>query len=122
MIVVEDDANLRKVIRMVLERDGYEVEEAPHGEAALSAMVGAVPNAAVVDLKMPVMGGAELIQRMRSDARTASVPVVLLTGLGDNGEVTADVVLAKPFEPQRLLDCLRSLVTPVISRPPAEPA
>ena len=122
MIVVEDDANLRKVIRMVLERDGYEVEEAPHGEAALSAMVGAVPNAAVVDLKMPVMGGAELIQRMRSDARTASVPVVLLTGLGDNGEVTADVVLAKPFEPQRLLDCLRSLVTPAISRPPAEPA
>lgn len=109
--MVEDDATLRSVIRLVLERDGYEVEEAPHGAAALAAMAGETPCAAVVDLKMPVMGGMELIDRMRADSRLAGVPVVLLSGFGDEIDAAkADVVLAKPFEPDRLIACVRSLV------------
>ena len=114
VLVVEDDPTLRKVIRMVLERDGYHVDEAEHGEDALNAMSDAVPSAAVVDLKMPVMDGAELIERMRGDERTAAVPIVLLSGFGDdNGTMRADMVLAKPFDPQRLLECLRDLVGPL---------
>lgn len=96
---------------MVLEKEGYDVTEAPHGAEALSAMQDETPSAAIVDLKMPVMGGLELIDRMRTDARMAGVPVLLLSGFGDAGASSrADAVIAKPFEPQRLLDCLRALV------------
>lgn len=112
VLVVEDDPTLRGVIRLVLEREGYHIDEAQHGGAALEAMAGEMPDAAVVDLKMPIMGGVELIQRMRADARLAAIPIVLLSGFGDAADRghAADMVLAKPFEPQRLLECLRTLV------------
>jgi CheY-like chemotaxis protein len=112
VLVVEDDATLRAVIRLVLEREGYEIHEAEHGRAALDAMAGAMPDVAVVDLKMPVMDGGELIRRMRADSRLAAVPIVLLSGYGESvdGGQAADEVLAKPFEPRRLLECLRTLV------------
>lgn len=96
---------------MVLERDGYDVVEAPHGADAWTALQGETPSAAVVDLKMPVMDGRQLISQMRGDTRTARIPVVLLSGYGEAAEGTsADAVMAKPFEPQRLLDVLRDLV------------
>lgn len=116
VLVVEDDATLRGVIRMILEKDGYQVSEAAHGADALVSIAGATPNAAIVDLKMPVMGGAELIERMRGDTRTAAIPIVLLSGFGDStdGGHAADAVLAKPFDPHHLLDCVRKLVTQTI--------
>jgi CheY-like chemotaxis protein len=111
VLVVEDDPTLRGVIRLVLEKAGYAVDEASHGTAALELLAGAVPDAAVVDSRMPVMNGAELIARMRADARTAAVPVVLLSGFGESaaGASSADAVLAKPFEPTRLIECLKDL-------------
>ena len=114
VLVVEDDSTLRAVIRLVLEREGYQISEAQNGRAALTAMAGEMPDVAVVDLKMPVMDGGELIKHMRADARLAAIPIVLLSGFGENidGGHAADVVLAKPFEPQRLLQRLRTLVAP----------
>jgi len=112
VLVVEDDPTLRGVIRMVLERDGYQIAEAGDGRAALDAMAREMPDVAVVDVKMPVMDGGELIRRMRADARLAAIPIVLLSGFGDSvdGAHAADAFVAKPFEPERLLECLRTLV------------
>jgi CheY-like chemotaxis protein len=114
VLVVEDDATLRAVIRLVLEREGYEIDEAPHGSAALSAMADEMPDVALVDLKMPVMDGAELIRRMRADTRLEAIPIVLMTGFGHSidGGHGADAVVTKPFEAKGLLECLRTLVSP----------
>ena len=111
ILVVEDDPTLRGVIRLVLEKHGYLVDEAPHGTAALELLAGDMPDVAVVDSRMPLMNGGELIARMRADARTAAIPVVLLSGFGEEagGAQAADAVLSKPFEPQHLLDTVRSL-------------
>lgn len=109
VLIVEDDPSLRTVIRMVLEQARYEVLEARHGIAALELMESDMPDLVVADLRMPLMNGVELIGRMRSSQRTASVPIVLLSGLLPDPEVTklADAVVAKPFEPADLLAAIR---------------
>jgi CheY-like chemotaxis protein len=105
VLIVEDDPSLRVVIRMVLEQARYEVLEARHGAAALELMESDMPDLVIADLRMPLMGGVELIGRMRSSPKTASVPIVLLSGLLPDPEVTrlANAVVAKPFEPADLL-------------------
>jgi len=109
VLVVDDDYSLRVVIRMVLEREGYDVLEARHGGAALELLDGGRPNLIVADLKMPVMDGAELMGKLRSKSTTASIPIVLLSGLMPDPEVSslADAVLIKPFEPADLLAAIR---------------
>jgi CheY-like chemotaxis protein len=109
VLVVEDDQNLRIVIRMVLENAGYEVSEARHGIAALELIETRKPDVVVADMRMPLMDGAELIARLRSSPGNASLPIVLLTGLSAGPEVSqlADAVLAKPFEPADLLAAIR---------------
>ena len=105
ILIVEDDANLRVVIRMVLERVGYEVTEARHGVAALELIDGGAPDLVIADMRMPLMDGVELMDRIRSKPETASLPIVLLSGLqvDDRAWRLATAVVAKPFEPADLL-------------------
>jgi CheY-like chemotaxis protein len=114
VLIVEDDPSLRTVIRMVLEQAHYEVLEARHGLAALELMESDMPDLVVADLRMPLMNGVELIGRMRSSPNTASVPIVLLSGLLPDPEVTklADAVVAKPFEPANLLAAIKGSLAP----------
>lgn len=109
VLVVEDDLSLRVVIRMVLEQARYEVFEARHGMAALELMESEMPDVVIADLRMPLMNGVELIGRLRSNPVTASLPIVLLSGLLPDPEVTrlANAVVAKPFEPADLLAAVR---------------
>ena len=105
ILIVEDDPNLRVVIRMVLERVGYEVTEARHGVAALELIDGGAPDLVIADMRMPLMDGVELMDRIRSKPETASLPIVLLSGLqvDDRAWRLATAVVAKPFEPADLL-------------------
>jgi CheY-like chemotaxis protein len=105
ILIVEDDPNLRVVIRMVLERAGYEVAEAGHGAAALESIGNDLPDLVIADMKMPVMNGVELMGRIRSNPETAAIRIVLLSGLEVDPTAwnLADAVVAKPFEPADLL-------------------
>jgi CheY-like chemotaxis protein len=108
ILIVEDDLHLRAVIRLVLERADYEVIEAADGWAAIKTLDETIPDVAIIDIKMPLMNGLELVERMKLDVRSALVPVVLLTGNRDvatNGHHSIPVVL-KPFEPDALLNAL----------------
>lgn len=109
ILVVEDDVHLRTVIRLVIERANYEVVEAADGWAAISIIDVGLPDLLLVDLKMPLMSGLELIDRIKSNPNTASLPIVLLTG---NRDAAAGLrhhiqVVVKPFEPDYLLDALQ---------------
>jgi CheY-like chemotaxis protein len=105
VLIVEDDQSLRVVIRMVLEQARYAVVEASDGAAALELMESEMPDLVLADVRMPRMSGVELTARLRSSSRTASVPIVLLSGLVLDPEVArlADAVVAKPFEPADLV-------------------
>ena len=105
ILIVEDDPNLRVVIRMVLERAGYEVAEARHGAAALESIGNGLPDLVIADMKMPVMNGVELMDRIRSHPETVAIPIVLLSGLEVDPAPSdlANAVVPKPFEPADLL-------------------
>ena len=112
ILVVEDDASLRTVIRLVLEQAGHEIAEAPNGRVGLELVGHAAPDLLVVDAKMPLVSGAELIERLRSQPAHAAIPVVLLTGLpGDvPAGLRADAVVAKPFEWKDLVSVVGGLL------------
>jgi CheY-like chemotaxis protein len=114
VLVVEDDQSLRVVIRMILENAGHEVAEARNGRAALESIEGGMPDVVLADMRMPIMNGAELVGHLRSDPRTASIPVVLMSGLltDSDGSGVADAIVAKPFEPADLLLAITRLVGP----------
>ena len=112
ILIVDDDPSIRFMLQLMLEHAGYEVLEAQHGLEALKRLDGDLPDLVVTDLMMPVMGGSELVHRIRSDARTASLPILVVSGNPDALEVasSADSVIAKPFQPADLLAMVLSLL------------
>ena len=112
ILVCEDDASLRAVIRLVLELGGYGVEEASNGRAALELLDQELPDLILVDAKMPVLTGAELIAQIRAEPSRAAIPIVLLTGLPGSvpDDVRADAIVAKPFEKNDLLNVIGGLL------------
>jgi CheY-like chemotaxis protein len=99
---------------MILEKDGHQVVEAEHGEAALAHLPSLLPDIVTTDLTMPVLDGEGLIERIRSEPRTASIPIVVVSGnpaaaraLRESGLVEA--VVLKPFEAAELAECIRAI-------------
>jgi CheY-like chemotaxis protein len=104
ILVIDDEAAMRFLIRMAFEVEGHEVDEAAHGQAALDIIEsGWVPDLIATDYMMPVMDGAELIARIRSDPRTREVPVVMISAsAGAEQRSEPDLFLRKPFDPVAL--------------------
>jgi CheY-like chemotaxis protein len=108
VLVVDDEPSIRSLLALTLQLAGYEVNEAPHGEAALEAVRQAPPQLVITDRMMPVMGGTELIKQLRADDEMAQIPIILLTATS-GGEPHADAVLMKPFEPDKLIELADTL-------------
>ena len=114
VLVVDDDPSTRFVLRMILETAGHVVTEAEHGAAALARFSPDPPDIVTTDLMMPVLGGKELIERLRSQPTTASIPIVVVSGspadaraLHAAGLVEAFII--KPFDARDLLKCIGNL-------------
>jgi CheY-like chemotaxis protein len=102
ILVVDDELAQRSMLRRIFERAGHEVTDAGDGAAALQAVGMLPPDLVVTDMMMPVMGGAELIRRLRCDPATAGIPILAASGdshLADG----ADAVIAKPYAWQDLV-------------------
>ena len=109
ILIVDDESNMRFLVRITLENAGYDVIEAHHGAAALERTKEGRPQMIVTDLMMPVMGGRELIERLRADPETATIPILVLSG--NEGLVAdgADAALPKPFDPEALIESVLTL-------------
>jgi two-component system cell cycle sensor histidine kinase/response regulator CckA len=111
VLVVEDEASVRKLMVEALRRDGYDVLAVDDGDAALSALEGAQPPAVVVsDVVLPHMTGFELEARIHE--RLPDTPVLFVSGYGDAmvpdlAAVPPARVLPKPFTPGALLRAVR---------------
>ncbi len=79
MLIVDDDPEIRQVMRLVLEDEGYQVLEAINGEDALEIVCQNQPSMVILDLTMPVMDGMEFLSIFRKDARYRDIPVIVLT-------------------------------------------
>jgi CheY-like chemotaxis protein len=109
ILVVDDEPDMRYLLRRIFERAGHEVIEAGDGAAALVAVSASPPDLLVTDMMMPVMGGVELIRRLRGDPVTAPIPILAATGDGQLA-AGADAVLTKPYKPDHLLAAAAALL------------
>jgi EAL domain-containing protein (putative c-di-GMP-specific phosphodiesterase class I)/CheY-like chemotaxis protein len=83
VLIADDDPSVRSTFRQALTRAGYDVVEAEDGKAALDRLAEVEPDLLLLDVQMPGMSGLEVIESVRSDPTTATVPIILVTGLDD---------------------------------------
>lgn len=102
VLVVDDEPDIRYLLRVILEFAGYRVVEAAHGEAALEQVRDSPPQLVLTDQMMPVMNGGELIERLRAEASTKAIPIVMVSGTR-SVQPGADALLGKPFDPAELI-------------------
>ncbi|MGH2594970.1 MAG: response regulator transcription factor [Actinomycetota bacterium] len=108
ILIVEDHPTMRDAMRLVLEEDGYEVEEVTDGEAGIAAVRERPPDIVLLDLNIPVVSGAVVLETLKADPMTAGVLVVIVTATGEEGRQRAlaqgaDGYITKPFSPLALL-------------------
>jgi CheY-like chemotaxis protein len=109
ILVVDDEPDLRFVLRRIFARAGHEVSEAGDGAAALASVQVSAPDLVVTDMMMPVMGGVDLIRALRADPATAAIPILAVSG-DAHLAVGADAALAKPYQCAELLDVVGGLL------------
>jgi two-component system, OmpR family, response regulator ResD len=113
VLVVDDEAIVRDVLGRYLEKDGFIVDTAADGEAALEQAARSRPDLVVLDLMLPNLDGLEVLRRIRE---RAEVPVVLLTAKGEEVdrvvglEVGADDYVTKPFSPREVVARVRAVL------------
>ncbi len=114
VLIVEDQSDIRKLIRMTLEFEDYEIHEAADGAFGLRMASAVGPDLVLLDVMMPgELDGLQVCQRIKSDPKLKHLKVVLLTARGqardrESGQQAgADEYLVKPFSPLGVLDWIR---------------
>jgi CheY-like chemotaxis protein len=109
ILIVDDEPDVRYLIRVILESAGHTVTEARHGAAGLTSVESAPPDLVITDVMMPGMNGLEFIERLRSDPNSAAIPILVVSG---NSELAtaANARLRKPFLAQELLSAAALLI------------
>lgn len=108
VLVADDDPDILSLVGFRLERAGYEILPASDGEQALRLAEERAPDLAVLDVMMPKLDGYEVTRRLRENAATNRIPIILLTARVQEADITrgfeagADDYIKKPFSPQEL--------------------
>jgi two-component system, OmpR family, alkaline phosphatase synthesis response regulator PhoP len=109
IVIVEDDEDIANSIGYNLEREGFRVRLAATGEDALNLILDRPPNLVLLDLNLPHMNGFELCRRLRAEASTARVPILMLTARAQESDkvlglnMGADDYITKPFSMRELV-------------------
>ncbi|MGH9371801.1 MAG: response regulator [Vicinamibacterales bacterium] len=113
VLVVEDHADLREMLAVLLESEGFQVQTARNGAEALAAMHERRPSVILLDLMMPVMSGDEFRQRQLAEPEYANVPVICMTAAHDGPQrakrMHATQYFQKPVDFDELISAVRQL-------------
>ncbi|HEX6263239.1 MAG TPA: response regulator [Actinomycetota bacterium] len=115
ILLVEDDDSVRQLVRVTLELHDFDVVEASGAAEGLELLERHRPDAIVLDLMMPGMGGERLLTQLRAAPATRDTPVVVVSGKPEVGHEVLGLVgrenfIVKPFDPQALIDRVRAAV------------
>lgn len=112
ILVVEDDGNIRELLRLYLEREGYEITEAANGEEGVELWRKINPDMILLDVMMPIMDGWQVCKIIRKESK---VPIIIMTAKGEtfdkvNGlEMGADDYIVKPLEMREVIARVRAI-------------
>ena len=116
MLIVEDEPDVAELIRYNLVKEGYEVVTASSGTDALKRARDAQPEVILLDIMVPQLNGWEVCRRLKAEADTRGIPVIMVTGRVEEGdkvlgfEMGADDYVTKPFSPRELVARIRAVV------------
>jgi DNA-binding response OmpR family regulator len=113
ILVIDDEPEILRAVRMVLEMDGHQVELQTDAQRAVPQILSGAYDLVVLDLLMPLVTGEEMLRQLKGSGTT---PVVILSGTGDLFDIGALIELGaytymeKPFEPAKLLEVVRDAI------------
>ncbi len=116
IVIVDDDENILKVTKIILEKSGYKVKTFSNSPEALEHVAVHIPDLVLLDLGLPDMDGFEIFEKLSSEKSTASIPVIMFTAHGRDREIAKAKKLGlkdyivKPFIPGNLLSTIRKVL------------
>lgn len=116
ILYVEDNEFNLKIVRQLLSRTSYRLIEAMDGETGVATAQNEMPDLILMDVQLPKLSGLDATRRLRADAKTAAIPIVVVTSFALSGDsekamaAGASAYLAKPYSPRELLQKIRDLV------------
>ena len=118
VLIVDDEANILLSLEFLMQQSGYEVVTAPDAEDALEKIRSQPPDLVLLDISLPGMSGFDLLEILRSEEATHSLPVIMLTAHGREIEkekgmaLGADDYITKPFSTRELVTRVEALLNP----------
>ncbi len=126
ILVVDDEADLVKLVTYNLKKEGFLVDSAQDGEKALAKVKKGKYDLIILDLMLPGLQGMELCRIIRNDPKTSSLPIIMLTAKGEEVdrvlglELGADDYITKPFSPRELVARVKAVLRRTIEKPAAD--
>jgi len=126
VLVVDDEENIRELVRYNLAQEGYRVTTVGSGEEALHQANSTMPDLIILDLMLPGIDGLDVCRQLKTDSKTAHIPIVMLTVKGEESDIViglelgADDYITKPFSPKVVLARLKAVLRRRKSEPIGE--
>lgn len=116
ILLIEDDKDILNLVKHYLEKEGYRTFEATDGVKGLDVLKKDKTDLVVLDVMLPELNGIDVLKRIKGDAKTANIPVIMLTAKGEETdkivglELGADDYITKPFSPKELVARIKALL------------
>ncbi len=118
VIYFEDDKDMVELVRIILGREGYQIEGIAEGQAGIEAVQQSSPDIVLLDLMLPDMDGWEIFRQLKRDESTADIPVIVITAKAQSIDkvlgleiAKVDDYISKPFRPQELVDRVEKVLS-----------
>lgn len=115
VLLAEDEPNIVESLTFILERSGFDVATTTNGRQALEVALSDMPDILILDVMLPELDGYEVLRRLRADARTKTLPVLMVTAKGQREDretamkCGADMFITKPFVNSELIAAVEKL-------------
>jgi len=116
VLYVEDNEFSLKMVRQLLARPSYRLIEATDGEMGVATALTELPDLSLMDIQLPKLSGLDATRRLRTDPKTAAIPIIVITSFALSGDdekakdAGASAYMAKPYSPRELLQMIRKFV------------
>ena len=127
ILIIEDEEDIRELVKYNLQRENFDVLEAESGEKGLKLAEHAIPDLVLLDLMLPGKGGLEICRILKRDVRTQNIPIVMVTACGEESDIVAglelgaDDYIVKPFSPKVLCSRVKAVLRRKASAPELAP-